>query len=153
MATLNEEEIISLMREHEEAIGLFYKACAESFENKDFWHHISKEEFVHAQWLEALMGSTDKIHFDENRFNVEALKTSIDYFKNKRELIEKNEIDIVSALSLALDAEKSLLEVDYYKVYESDSAELKNIFSDLKSQTEVHVELVKTEMKKFKIFV
>ena len=76
----NQINIINLLAEHEKAISDLYESYADKFkEHNDFWLFLSREELEHVGWL---MNLTEKIkegaiYFNEERFAVEAIKTSL----------------------------------------------------------------------------
>lgn len=79
-------KIIELLIEYEIMIGRLYKEYAQKFLDwKDFWLRLSAEERGHANWILKLRSKTKEgpVYFKEDRFNKEAIKTSLKYLNNQ----------------------------------------------------------------------
>ena len=132
---------IKLLIEHEKAISALYKEYERKCpEQKDFWLRISDEEIEHANWISTLYLQVEKgsLNFQEERFKIEAIKTSLEYIKDRISEAQNKEISAKNALSVARDLENGLLEKKYFEVFESDSKEIKIILRRLMVATREH---------------
>jgi rubrerythrin len=134
--TLQDAQIheLEMLARHEEAIGGLYKAYAERFqEHKDFWTRLAGEERGHASWIRRLFPKAEEgiITFDDARFNTKAIDTSLMYIEHWVHEAQNEPVEIVKALSVALDIESSLIEKNYFKVFESDNKEMKHVLNGL----------------------
>ena len=146
----NQINIINLLAEHEKAISDLYESYADKFkEHNDFWLFLSREELEHVGWL---MNLTEKIkegaiYFNEERFAVEAIKTSL--AEASRQIAKsKGELSLIEALSTAYYFEVALIEKKYFEVLEGDSVELKHTLIKLSEATKVHQNKIKEFLDK-----
>jgi rubrerythrin len=137
----------------EESTGKLYKAYAEIFPDyRQFWSDLSNEEVQHAGWLRKLhndvvRGSTT---FRENRFNEIAIQTFINYLNDEYSKVMSRERVLINALSITLYIEESLIEREYYDVFDRDSPELKQTLSNLVNATKNHIERVREVFNTYK---
>ena len=81
------DELIRLMRENELALSALYETCAGLFpEHRDAWTAFSKEEQLHAKWIDTLHThlKNERITFDQVRFTTQSVHISIDYINRER---------------------------------------------------------------------
>lgn len=146
----NQLEIINLLKEHEKVIEDLYRVYAKKFpKHREFWTTLARQENEHAKWI---MKLTEKIeegetYFNEERFTVEAIKSSISYIKKEKEKVG-DETLLIEALSTAHNLESGLLEKEYFETVEGDSVELKHLLRRLASETAVHAKKVKGLLEK-----
>jgi len=145
MASVENSDIIDALAKNEQYIAALYKKYADRFPDyREFWENLSAEELVHAEKLQTIsqVKSGDSILI-KGRFNIIAIQNF-----SKRVLAEAESVNIinstlVSALSMALNIEQSLIEQKYFEVFESDAVELKQVFSSLAADTRRHLENVR----------
>lgn len=141
--TLQEPEVrqLEMLARHEEAVGELYHAYQERFpEYSEFWHRLAEEERGHAGWIRRLLDLADRneITFDEDRFNLKAIESSIEYIEHWRDEARNRPMEIINALAIALDIENALIEKGYYRVFESDNIELRVVFDGLVEASKKH---------------
>jgi rubrerythrin len=139
--TLQDAEIHELetLARHEEAVGELYDTYAEVFpQRNNFWKQLAIEERGHATWLRNMYPHVEdnSVTFDEGRFNVKALETSIRYLK--KWALEARDIELINALSIAMDIEGGIIERNYFKVFDSDNEDLKQVFNSLVEACKQH---------------
>ena len=96
-------EIVELLVKHERALSQLYKEYAKKFLNeKDFWSKLSAEEIGHANWVQRLHSKIKEgsVYFKEDRFNKEAIKTSLRYLNNQLSKAQMQEMSLMKALSI-----------------------------------------------------
>jgi len=142
---MTKEQIVDLLAENELAIKQLYEFYAKTFpEEASFWLSIASQEKEHAEALLSLKEKLDDInvYFDEKRFTPEAIQSTKDYIDERIKYVIDNKIDILTALSIARDLENSLIERNYFKVFESDTPEIKNVLKKLETETLKHRKMV-----------
>jgi len=139
------EEVITLLSDHEEAIGNLYLGFAATlFEQKDFWEKCAHEEFHHAQMIRTFRDLLAKgeVRFT-GKFNTQVLQTSMRYIIEQIKQMNQKKINPMGAYAVALSIENSLLENRYFDSFTADSAEFQHVKQILMDETEKHRNLVK----------
>lgn len=134
-----------MLANHEEAIGGLYKAYAKLFpDHESFWSGLAREETEHATWIRDLASKTEAgpASLEQNRFRPEAIQTSLDYIRNLTAEAPGQKIELMDALSTALDIEKALIERKYFEILQGDSEEVRRTFEALTRSTKAHIERV-----------
>ena len=143
-------KVIGLLAEYEIMIGRLYKEYAQKFLDwKDFWSRLSAEERGHANWILKLRSKTKEgsVYFKEDRFNKEAIKTSLKYLNNQLSEAQMQDISLIKALSIARDIESGLIEKKFFEVFEGDPIELKQVLLDLAAATWEHYNRIEKAWK------
>lgn len=138
------EEIITLLSDHEEAIGNLYRGFAAILpEQKDFWEKCAYEESHHAQMIRAFQDLLAKGEILlTGKFNSQVLKTSLNYIREQITRVNKQKITPMEAYATALSIENSLLENKYFDSFASTSAEFQQVKQILMDETIRHRNLV-----------
>ena len=145
--------LLGAMKEHELVIGQLYKVYARLFpEYCDFWNDLSNEEELHAQAIDVLNDNikNSEVDFMVDRFPIAAIETSIKYIRQLIERAKQPDLPLVTALSLAVDIEKSLLENRYFEIFEGDSPKTKHALTLLESGTQKHLKIVQQMLQNLK---
>lgn len=139
-------QILNLLIENEEAIEAIYSTYAIKFPDfREFWSHISLEESEHAGAVRNLIPHTQtgQLLFKEGRFQAEDIQSSINHFQSLDSQTQKENYSMLQALDIAVGIEQSLLENQFFKVFEGDNIELKDVLDCLRTGTEEHLVRVK----------
>ncbi len=147
----NQLEILESFARHEESIACLYKEYNFLF-NDDFWISLYQDELKHAASIRSFKEklSDNTFYFNENRFRIEAINSSIKCVEEEIMLAKNKEISEIRAYSTALWIENALLESEIYKIFESDNVELKNLLKALTDETVTHREKIKNIIEKRK---
>jgi len=146
-----QKNILNLLIEHEAEIGKLYAVYADKFqEYKEFWSELSKEEEKHANWIKDLakMIEDGKVFFDQKRFNLEAISSSLTELKTNILKSKHDDVLLINALSAAYYYEMALIERKFFEVFDTDSAELKNVLFNLSEETIKHQKKIKEALEK-----
>ncbi len=143
--------VLEALVKNEEAISRLYEVFSRQFQNiGDFWEQLALEELSHARAIRSLYPriKDGSIGFNPDRFKMQA----IEYFHSYvQELIMKTEgRDLVWAFSVAVDVERSLLESQFFSVFEADSKELRDILNKLAEDTRRHFKNIKEAWDRFR---
>lgn len=142
-------KVIETLAKHEEEIGGLYKVFSNVFPAYgEFWLHISIEEQTHAEWIRALFSEAkeETAYFNEDRFKIEAVRTSLEYIAGEKAKAERHETQMDKALYISLDIENALLERKYFEIFEGDSVKLKHTLRDLADSTRNHIARMRNEV-------
>ncbi len=149
----NQIETIEALANHEEAISELYRKYSDKFPDyEQFWLGLAEEEVLHAKWIRELMDEIEEgtAFFNEGRFNIVAVQTSLKYIKKQIVDSENQEISLPFALFLALDIENALLERKYFEIFEGDSVKLKHVLQDHAEAEDLHRDRIKKALKEEK---
>lgn len=136
------KKIIELYIEQELLISSLYMRFSERYPvHKDFWIKMASEEREHAEWINHLLDGvvTDKVHFSEGNIRTYTINTIITYIKGLISEFDKKAFEIPKAVNIALDLERSLLEKNVFKCFDSDSVEVKRILEILNKGQDDHI--------------
>jgi len=139
---ISQNQIIEMLVENENAMAELYADYAKKFLLfKDFWKHISEDEYSHAAWINTLHGKmkAKTVDFSLNRFPVDAIRQNIEYIKTKQREVSEGDMALLDALETSVHLEKGLLENKYFEVFKDDSLELQIVLEALKLSTQQHL--------------
>lgn len=134
------EEIITALIEHENSLCNLYRNYSACVTNKEeFWNRFADDEKSHASMLEALKKQLQSggLYFENREFNTTAIFTSIKYI-NRNLTDPGEEVTQIKALATALSFERTIIERDFFRIFESDSVEMKKTFKMLDESTSKH---------------
>ncbi|UCC60148.1 MAG: hypothetical protein JSV02_10560 [Dehalococcoidia bacterium] len=137
--------VVELLIENEEGLCNLYQAYAKKFpKHEEFWSGLAVEESGHADLLRELDGQIREgyLHIEPGRFRQAAIMSFIKYAQDELTRVQKEEILLITALSIALSAEQTMIERRFFEIFDTDSAELKHILHKIGMATEEHVKRV-----------
>ena len=146
---MDNNNIISLLKEHEEGIARLYQEYAKRFiKYEQFWNSLAGEESIHISWLYTLQQevAAGRAYVDEGKVRVAAVQYSINFIKKECERVQSQEYTLINALAVAFSCEDSMIEKGFFKFFESDSQKIKEIFQELQIDTEAHKKRIKELM-------
>jgi len=135
------KDVILKMQILEQVIGQLYEVYAGLFSTDySFWVQLSKEEEEHANLVENLAKDLQdgNISFDDRRFKLNAIQTTIRYVQQKINQANNKELTKKEAYSIAWDLENGLLEKSFFKTFQADNIRLKEVLKKLNNDTEEH---------------
>ena len=135
-------DIINRYLEMELLMASLYDRYAKFYtSHKEFWSSLISEEHEHAAWVKHFQEgiSLDKIHFSEGKVRIAALESSIAYVKNIIGEFDRHHCDQTKAVGICLDLEKSLIERNVFRRFDSDSPEIRKMLDILNESQELHV--------------
>jgi rubrerythrin len=142
--SLFRKTLIELLVEVEQTTGDLYKVYAEKFPgSENFWNDIAADEERHASMVAGLheMSEEYKIYpYDDDRvrFNEDYAQGTLDYIKNQILMARKGKISLEEALNVALNIEKSLVEKEYYTIFEGDGPAARVILQTMVIESKEH---------------
>jgi hypothetical protein len=150
----NQVRIIGLLADHEMAVSKLYRIYSERFPNyEDFWSELSADETSHAKCIRELTSKIEQglVYFNEERFQPAAIERSLQYIEQMQEKALQPDFSLINALSIASFIEDALIESEFFKVFEGDSAELQEVLHILASATSQHREKVHKALAEMKL--
>jgi rubrerythrin len=142
-ATESDTEVLDLLAEHERAAGRLYMVYSEMFiEHQGFWLGLSAEEMMHAAKIEELARTVNPDDLDVRRFNPRAVSTSLEYVTARVREAQTRDLDMVTALSVALDLERAIIERKWFEAFRARSAEAREVLASIVADTRRHAEMV-----------
>jgi hypothetical protein len=147
------QALINRLMENEMAISRLYEQFGKTFsEDEKFWNEISREELLHFNWLKQLgdFVGKEKIGTRPTSLRSQAVSTSITYINSLIETCRKEELPREKAYAAAYDVENSLLEKNFFSVFEFASTPYRKIQSEMTRQTRDHRDRIGEALKKIR---
>ncbi len=126
-------DTMEILSKHEEAISQLYAAYAQKFpDHKEFWSTVSWEEKEHAEQIRKLSQMIKEGHarFDFETYKPNIIKISMDYIAKELVRAEKEDISLTTALSVALDIEKAIVDGEVFESFNGYTAEAKSFIRE-----------------------
>lgn len=137
------DELIQLLQKYELSIAALYETLASVLPQSEArWMKMAKEERLHAKWIGELHDHLDheNISFEATKLTAQSARTAIRYIAGQTDKMGKNAPDLVGALNLAIDVEKSLLESSLLRVFVLHGPKAQQIQTRLEAATRAHVD-------------
>lgn len=146
--------MIENMKNLELIIAEFYKTCGDTWiEDKDFWKNLEHSEMAHANNLERIKKIVTNApgSFELGRqFKSAAVTTFICLVKNNTEKIKTGGISKEKAYFMALDLERSLIELKYADIIKTNNIEYKQLINKIVEETNSHNKIIDEKIKAIK---
>ena len=144
----DQEKLLELLNRQEERLSELYRLYSDKFpERKEFWNELAAEEAQHAKWVAGLVNSAVKgvIHFDEGKINIHTLNTFVRGIESTIQKTRKTDPSELSAITYALDVERSLFEKNIFGHFKAVSGKAVKILALLQQKTAQHHEKISAE--------
>ena len=139
-------QTLGLMAAHESAIADLYHAYAEQFpDRRDFFQALANQEIAHARCIAGFAKEVEaaRVLVNPGRFTSQSITTSLDFVEAQVRKAANPDLSLLDALATALDIEEALIERQYFRILEGDSASLKQLLQSLAAETSAHREQVR----------
>ncbi len=153
MLTDNQKKISQLLIEQEAILAKLYSVFAEKFpEHNVFWKKLAKEERQHASWVKQIFNAVEKgaVLFDEGKIKINTLGILIKGIEDTISKAQKGEIDVIRAIVITADLERSLIEKNVFSCFKGVSVKSQKIINFLCESTKEH--LSETEKLRRELF-
>jgi len=153
MSKKEQLDFLALMATNEKAMARLYHAYAEKTPaHEDFWRELSEDELDHAMWIRELREKVEneEIAVRERDFSKDEIQRSINLLQDQIDRVLNVGLSFLShkeELEIALEKEEGLIEKEFFKVFETDDGELKELLERLKKETEIHFKKVTVELE------
>jgi hypothetical protein len=140
-----DDVILDLLVEHEQAIGRLYDRYAGAFPaHGPLWTRLAAEERAHAERLATLRAGTlrDAWRSRGRKLRPQPIRMSIGFVERHQAKVQAGETGAREALAIARDLESALLEKQFTGLDDSLPAEVLSVLRYLAAETEQHRALV-----------
>jgi hypothetical protein len=135
-------EIIQQLENNEEVLSELYDIYSHKFSSMhEFWSGLVEDEKSHAQWVRTLKRKIEEgeVHIKDHRFNIDIIRDFNKDVENKKIEISKDDIPLVVALGNAVNFEKTMIERNFFEVFNDDTPEIKMLLLALEYSTRNHL--------------
>jgi rubrerythrin len=143
--------ILEALATNEETLSVLYNKYSLQFvAYRKFWSNLSAKEISHANIIRGFYAKIrdGQAYFEHDRFNLKAINYFTNYLNDA--IRQSEQKDMLNALSIALDIERSLIERKFFTVLKADSKLLKSLLKRLADDTKQHRLLIEKELSKLK---
>jgi len=145
----SDKAIITLLAENERAVGRLYQTYADKFPtHREFWLDLANEEQQHAEWLRRLLARVEEglgcVRPD--RFDVDSARDARARVERMIEETDRPDFSLTDALRAAKAIEETLVEAEYFEVFEGAAAEVLQVQYCLADATKNHRTLIEEQL-------
>ena len=134
-------ERMELIAANETTLAVLYEVYAGLFtEMTEFWQHLSADEREHALWVHRLEDNlrTGAFPLRVQLIDAPAFREFHAYLEQRIHEARSMPPSLFSALTVARDIEKTLVERPFFEVFDSDAPQVKQLLRALHDSTERH---------------
>jgi hypothetical protein len=132
---------IELIAEYESAVMELYWVYSEIFpEHKTFWIDMADDERKNTEWIRSTIEliKNGKIDYNRDRFNIEAIRISMDFIKTQiKEALDKP-VALQTALANAAGIEDSMAKKKFYEIIKDDNPEAQALYQKFMVENQKH---------------
>jgi hypothetical protein len=132
---------IELLAEFMAAIQELYNTYSIKFpEHKDFWTAMAADEKSNVAWIHSTIEKikSNSIDYNRDRFNIEAIRTSLNFIKSQTQTALNQPVTLQIALSNAVGIEDSLAKKKFYEIIKNDNPEGRLLYQEFISENQKH---------------
>ncbi|MBU4268284.1 MAG: hypothetical protein KJ808_05495 [Acidobacteria bacterium] len=132
---------IELIAEYEMAVMELYWVYSEKFpEHRTFWIDMADDERKNTEWVRSTIEQikSGKIDYNRDRFNIEAIRTSMNFIKTQIKEALDQPVSIRTALANAAGIEDSLAKKKFYEIIKDDNPEAKALYQKFLAENQRH---------------
>jgi hypothetical protein len=134
-------EIVTQLAECEEMVARIYAAYARRFPDlADLWSDLSRDELEHGRLVRFLADgiASGTASFNASDIRPQSIQMFYSYLHGQAVRAEAEHMAPVTALSIALSIEKSILEADYFRHFKGASLMAASAIRQLQEDTRRH---------------
>lgn len=112
--------------------------------HQGFWFSLVADEREHAGYIQQFkrLAAEQKMSFAEGKTRIAALNSILTYIQNTIDAFDRQPFMHQKALAICLDLEKSVLERDVFKGFDSDSPQIRQVLDILREAQEEHLKKI-----------
>ena len=140
-------DICTLLIAQENAIASLYDAFhACDIQTSPLWKRMAGEERAHASVIETLRERSQMhdVKLDTRQYRAPAIISNLNFMDRQTRRARAEEITDIMALSISVSLENSLIEQNFFRVFQFDGSWLKTEFRALEAHTRAHASEVAT---------
>jgi rubrerythrin len=134
---------IELIADYASAVMELYWVYSEKFpEYKTFWIDMADDERKNTEWIRSTIEQikSGKIDYNRDRFNIEAIRISMNFIKAQSQ----------TALANAAGIEDSVAKKKFYEIIKDDNQEARNLYQKFSAENQKHRDKLNQFRQKFK---
>lgn len=114
--------------------------------HEEFWFSLVADEREHAGYIQQFnrLAAEQKMSFAEGKTRIAALNSILTYIQSTIDLFDRQPFVHQKALAICLDLEKSVIERDVFKGFDSDSPEMRQVLDILREAQEEHLKKIQS---------
>lgn len=132
---------IELIAEYEAAVMELYWVYSEKFpEHKTFWIDMADDERKNTEWIRSTIEQikNNKIDYNRDRFNIEAIRISMDFIKAQIKAALDQPVSLQTALSNAAGIEDSMAKKKFFEIIKDDNPEARALYQKFLAENQKH---------------
>jgi hypothetical protein len=134
---------IELVAEFESAVMELYWLYSEKFpEHEVFWIAMADDERKNTEWVRSTIEKikSGAIEYNRDRFNIEAIRTTLNFVKSQIQATQSQPVTLQSALGNAVGIEDSLAKRKFYEIIKDDNPEGRQLYQKFSGENQKHRE-------------
>ncbi|MCU0235669.1 MAG: hypothetical protein MUC72_01120 [Acidobacteria bacterium] len=144
---------IELIAEYESAVMELYWVYSEKFpEHKTFWIDMADDERRNVEWIHSTIEQikANKIDYNRDRFNIEAIRISMNFIKEQiREALDRT-VSLQTALANAASIEDSMAKKKFFEIIKDDNQESRLLYQRFAAENQKHRDKLNQFRQRFK---
>jgi hypothetical protein len=132
---------IELLADFAAAIQELYATYSSKFpEHNDFWTGMAEDEKSNVAWIRSTIEKikSNSIDYNRDRFNIEAIRTSLNFVKSQMQAAQSQPVNLQTALGNAVGIEDSLAKKRFYEIIKDDNPEGKLLYQKFIGENQKH---------------
>ncbi|MCX6556096.1 MAG: hypothetical protein NTW95_01465 [Candidatus Aminicenantes bacterium] len=134
---------IELVAEFESAVMELYWVYSQKFPDYEvFWVAMADDERKNTEWVRSTIEKikSGAIEYNRDRFNIEAIRTSLNFVKAQILAAQTHLVTLQTALGNATGIEDSLAKKKFYEIIKGDTPEGRQIYQQFSVEYQKHRE-------------
>jgi hypothetical protein len=118
-----------------------YWMYSEKFpEHEAFWIAMADDERKNTEWVHSTIENikSGTIEYNRDRFNIEAIRTTLNFIKSQIQTAQTQTVTLQTALSNAVGIEDSLAKKRFYEIIKDDNPEGRLLYQKFIEENQKH---------------
>jgi len=136
---------IELVAQFVSAVMELYWMYSEKFpDHEAFWISMADDERKNTEWVHSTIEKIKDgtIEYNRDRFNIEAIRTTLNFVKSQMQTVQSQPITLQSALGNAAGIEDSLAKRKFYEIIKDDNPEGRKLYQKFIAENQKHRDLL-----------
>jgi hypothetical protein len=144
---------IELIAEYASSVMELYWVYSEKFpEHKTFWIDMADDERKNTEWIHSTIEQirSGKIDYNRDRFNIEAIRISMNFIKTQIQETLDQPVSMQTALANAASIEDSVVKKRFYEIIKDDNQAAQLLYQKFTAENQKHREKLNQFRQRFK---
>jgi hypothetical protein len=132
---------IELIADYESAVMELYWVYSEKFpDHKTFWIDMADDERKNVEWIRSTIEliRQNKIDYNRDRFNIEAIRSSINFIRVQINAALDQPVALQTALANAASIEDSMAKKKFYEIIKDDNPQAQALYQKFSQENQKH---------------